>query len=104
MVSFKFKCTRPLFQVSYPCNPVHNYWTVDIPKLSQIYVQFKIEIKNLKTKLKTNGSVGLAIEENWNWSKEPNLSFRKDSVYNLIVMDVRRHEIVQQLGSGYNLY
>ena len=64
----------------------------------------RLKFKNLKTKLKTNGLVGLATEENWNWSKEPNLSFRKDSMYNLIVMDVRHHKIVQQLGSGYNLY
>ena len=64
----------------------------------------RLKFKSFKKKLKTNGSVGLAIEKNWNWSKEPNLSFTKDSVYNLIVMDVRHHKIVQHLSSRYNLY
>ena len=64
-----------------------------------MYLKFKIK-KEIENKWLGRPN----DRENSNWSKEPNLSFRKDSVYNLIVMDVRHHKIVQQLGSRYNLY
>ena len=44
----KFKFTVPLFQVTYPCNPVYDYWIFDSPKCkyyNRIIYSLRLKIK-----------------------------------------------------------
>ena len=47
----QFKSTVPLFQVTYPCNPVYNYKTIDSPKCKyyiRIMHSLRLKIEKIK--------------------------------------------------------